>query len=119
MPRIVSAITSPISTPIMAAPFSITDRFTPAAKRASFHFFFTEEASMSRTLREGRISAEAFTRPVSSSMVKRTFSMRCTGSTSVQMPHPWLTTARMYSSGKPASCRMAGLFLQCSSGNSS
>ena len=84
----VSEITSPISTPIIAAPFSITDLFTPAAKRASFHFFFTEDASMSRTLREGRIRAEAFTRPVSSSMVYRTFSMRCTCSTSEQIPPP-------------------------------
>ena len=67
IPRMVSVISSGSSTPSMAAPVSMMERSTPAAKRLSFHFFLTEAASMSRTLFEGRTSAAVVTSPVSSS----------------------------------------------------
>ena len=57
------------SMPSISAPRSMTERSTPAAKRLSFHFFFTDLAVKSKTLLLGRTSAEVATSPVSSSMV--------------------------------------------------
>src|SRR5659263_1309 len=101
MPSMVSAISSSSGTSIRAAPFSITLRSTPAANALSFHFFRTLLTGRSRTLRDGRTSAAAATNPVSSSIAKRAFSRSVTGATSVNNPHPWDATARMYSSGHP------------------
>ena len=55
------------TTPSISAPFSITDRSTPAANFLSFHFFFTDLASISITLFEGLTRALVATSPVSSS----------------------------------------------------
>ena len=42
--------------------------------------------------------------------------MSLSGSTSAQMPQPWLTTARTISPGQPRSRRMTSDLRQCSSG---
>ncbi|MCU0539776.1 MAG: hypothetical protein MUF46_07815 [Desulfobacterales bacterium] len=97
----------------MAAPFSMMARSTPAAKRLSFHFFLTDAASMSSTLFEGRTRAAVATSPVSSSTAKSTFSMSLRGSTAEQIPQPWLTTARMISSGQRRPRRISSLLRQC------
>ena len=52
----------------------------------SLNFFFTDLTSRSETLLEGRISAAAPMRPVSSSVAKRTFSIGCSGRMPTVMP---------------------------------
>jgi hypothetical protein len=44
---------------------------------------------------DGRTRAAAATSPVSSSIAKRALSRSVTGSTSMQIPHPWDATARV------------------------
>ena len=109
MPIIVSLIKSGSSIPSMFAPFSMIERSTPAAKRLSFHFFLTDLVLTSSTLLDGRTRTVVTTRPVSSSMVYRTFSISDYGLTSVQIPQPWLTTARMYSSGQSFSRKISSV----------
>ena len=71
---------------------------------------------------EGRISAAAQISPVSSSAANRTFSISCTGSTSIVFPHPTVIpypceqTAWMMSSPTPPSLKSSGALMQCSSG---
>ena len=82
----------------ICAPRSITARLTPAAKFAVLYFFLTDLSSRSITLLLGRMMATALISPVSSSMAYSVFSMRDTGSTSLQMPQPCEQTAWIISS---------------------
>ena len=74
------------SQPSSSAPLAITSREQPAANFLSLNFFFTDFTSKSDTLLEGRISAAAPIRPVSSSHANSTFSISCSGSTSEHIP---------------------------------
>ena len=74
------------SQPRRSAPWRMTSREQPAANFLSLNFFFRLESSISCTLFEGRISAAAPTRPVSSSAANNTFSISSTGSTSLHRP---------------------------------
>ena len=64
----------------------------------------------------GRIRAQAWMIPVSSSTVNRLFSILVSGSTSVQMDQPWLIIARISASSTPASRSGVSVCCRCSSG---
>ena len=70
----------------MSAPRWITSREQPAAKPLLLYFFLSDLSSISCTLLDGRISAAAPIRPVSSSVAKSTFSISCSGWMSTVMP---------------------------------
>src|SRR5699024_2780405 len=74
------------------APVRIISLEHPAANRLSLNFFFTLDTSISDTLFDGRIRAAAQISPVNSSAAKSTFSISCTGSTSLHTPYPWEQT---------------------------
>ena len=60
----------------------------PAAKPLLLYFFLRDLSSMSFVLLDGLISAAAQISPVSSSAAKSTFSISCSGATSMVAPHP-------------------------------
>ena len=76
MASITNWMCSSRSTPSSAAPSTTSSRFTPRANALSFIFFRTERASTSCTLRDGRTSAVAVIRPVSSSTANSALAMR-------------------------------------------
>lgn len=82
MARMVWEMSLSSSQPSIAAPRSMTSLEQPAANFLSLYFFFTDLTSMSLTLFDGRMSATAPMRPVSSSAAYSTFSISLSGSTS-------------------------------------
>ena len=77
--------TSFISIPSISQPFSMRGLSHYAANFLSFHFFMKLLTSMS-VMPFGRILAAAWMMPLSSSTVKRLFSIALSGSTSVHIP---------------------------------
>jgi hypothetical protein len=73
--NIVSCISSSSGMPSMSAPFWMTERSIFAAKAGVLSFLVTDLTSISRTLFEGRMMAQAAMKPVSSSQAKRIISM--------------------------------------------
>ena len=72
--------------PSIWAPFSITSREQPAAKFRVLYFFFRDFKLTSPTCLLGWIRATAPMRPVNSSVAKSTFSISCSGFTSLWWP---------------------------------
>ena len=70
----------------IAAPLAIISREQPAANFLSLNFFLRLLSSISETLFDGRMSAAAPIRPVSSSQAKSTFSISCSGFISTVIP---------------------------------
>ena len=66
----------------------ITSLEQPAAKPLLLYFLLRDLSSMSFVLLDGLISAAAQISPVSSSAAKSTFSISCSGATSMVAPHP-------------------------------
>ena len=108
MASMVRANSSSSSQPSISAPERMTSRLTPAAKRLSLNFFFSDFTSKSMTLFEGRITTAAPMRPVSSSEANRIFSICSSGfGSSGLKSEVWLWMARM-SSGEPPAASMSG-----------
>ena len=108
MASMVRANSSSSSHPSISAPERMTSRLTPAAKRLSLNFFFSDFTSKSMTLFEGRITTAAPMRPVSSSEANRIFSICSSGfGSSGLKSEVWLWMARM-SSGEPPAASMSG-----------
>ena len=116
MPSMQSSATSRSSMPSSSQPRRITSRSHLAANFLSLNFFSTLLTSRSSSP-WGRIRAQAWMMPVSSSTVKRLFSRFVSGLTSLQRPQPWLKMARTSSSDTPAASSGSFVCCRCSSGN--